>query len=162
MELWTIILVTVVVIWLWNSLVRIREGECGVVLRLGRIMPELKQPGLRLILWPTETVYKVSLLEQAVEVPAREFRVDEDRTLCLGAKLTFRVVDALRAISQVHNYRYALSALAETSLGVIVKQQADEKYLPSDGALGEMLQRQLEEDSKAWGIQILNAEVQAS
>src|SRR5262249_62217836 len=36
-----------VLIWLWNSLYVIKEWERGVVLRLGRMLPEAKSAGVR-------------------------------------------------------------------------------------------------------------------
>ena len=39
-------------IWFWNSLYVIKEWERGVVLRLGRMLPEAKLAGLRLVFWP--------------------------------------------------------------------------------------------------------------
>ena len=47
-------------IWFWNSLYIIKEWERGVVLRLGRLLPEAKGAGLNLVLWPIETLYRVS------------------------------------------------------------------------------------------------------
>jgi len=41
-------------IWFWNSLYVIKEWERGVVLRLGRMLPEPKPAGLRLVFWPIE------------------------------------------------------------------------------------------------------------
>jgi len=36
-------------IWFWNSLYVIKEWERGVVLRLGRMQPDAKGPGLRIV-----------------------------------------------------------------------------------------------------------------
>src|SRR5580692_10947366 len=48
-------------IWIWNSLYVIKEWERGVVLRLGRMIPEPKSAGIRLVFWPIETLYRISL-----------------------------------------------------------------------------------------------------
>ena len=37
----------IVLIWIWKSLYVIKEWERGVVLRLGRMLPEAKGAGLR-------------------------------------------------------------------------------------------------------------------
>ena len=40
----------IVLIWFWNSIYIIKEWERGVVLRLGRLLPEAKGAGIRLVL----------------------------------------------------------------------------------------------------------------
>lgn len=39
-------------IWIFNSIFVIKEWERGVVLRLGRMLPEAKSAGLALVLFP--------------------------------------------------------------------------------------------------------------
>ena len=149
----------IALLWLVKSIVLIRAEERGVVLRLGRMQPEVKPPGLSFIYWPIDTVYRVSLREQTLEVPAREVRVDDRRTLNLGATLKFRVLDALLAFSQVQNYQYALSELASLKLKDVARRQAVEKYLASDETLGENLRKLLGKDAETWGIEILDVQV---
>ena len=55
----TLIIAAFVLLWIWNSINIIKEWERGVVLRLGRLLPEAKGAGLRLVFWPIETLYKV-------------------------------------------------------------------------------------------------------
>ena len=44
-------------IWFWNSLYVIKEWERGVVLRLGRMLPEAKPAGLRLGACPRNALF---------------------------------------------------------------------------------------------------------
>ncbi len=48
----TMVIIIFVLIWFWNSLYIIKEWERGVVLRLGRLLPEAKGAGVRLVFWP--------------------------------------------------------------------------------------------------------------
>ena len=50
----TLIVLAIFLIWVWNSINIIKEWERGVVLRLGRLLPEAKGAGLRLVFWPIE------------------------------------------------------------------------------------------------------------
>ncbi len=43
------IIVGIFLIWLWNSLYIIKEWERGVVLRLGRLLPEAKSAGVNFV-----------------------------------------------------------------------------------------------------------------
>ncbi len=54
-----LVAIVIFLIWFWNSLYVIKEWERGVVLaRLGRMVPDAKPSGLRLVFWPIETLYR--------------------------------------------------------------------------------------------------------
>ena len=53
----TMVIIVFVLIWFWNSVYVIKEWERGVVLRLGRLLPEAKGAGVRLVFWPIETLH---------------------------------------------------------------------------------------------------------
>src|SRR6202022_3644221 len=58
-----------VLIWFWNSIYIIKEWERGVVLRLGRLIPEAKSAGINLVFWPIETLYRIPLRIEKPERP---------------------------------------------------------------------------------------------
>src|SRR5579863_9393581 len=64
------IAVFIFLIWFWNSLYVIKEWERGVVLRLGRMQPDAKGAGLRIVFWPIETLYRISLRIETLDVPS--------------------------------------------------------------------------------------------
>jgi len=65
------IAVFIFLIWFWNSLYVIKEWERGVVLRLGRMQPDAKGAGLRVVFWPIETLYRISLRIETLDVPSQ-------------------------------------------------------------------------------------------
>ncbi len=88
-------------IWIWNSLYVIKEWERGVVLRLGRMIPEPKPAGVRLVFWPIETLYRVSLQIETLDVPAQDIITRDNVSVKVNAVCYFRVVDANLALSQM-------------------------------------------------------------
>src|SRR5439155_21682428 len=99
-----------------------KEWERGVVLRLGRLLPEAKGAGINLVLWPIETLYRINLRLETLDVPPQDIITRDNVSVKVNAVSYFRVVDANLAISQVQNYQYATSQLAETTLRIIVVQ----------------------------------------
>src|SRR5260370_1744602 len=63
------LIVGLVLIWFWNSIYIIKEWERGVVLRLGRLIPEAKSAGINLVFWPIETLYRIPLRIETLHVP---------------------------------------------------------------------------------------------
>jgi regulator of protease activity HflC (stomatin/prohibitin superfamily) len=147
------------VIWLWNSINIIKEWERGVVLRLGRMLPEAKPAGLRLVLWPIETLYRIPLRIETLDVPPQDIITRDNVSAKINAVCYFRVVDANMALSQVQNYLYATSQLAQTTLRSIVGQFELDEILSEREKVNAKLQIMLDQDTEPWGIKVTKVEV---
>jgi len=146
-------------IWFWNSLYVIKEWERGVVLRLGRMLPVAKSPGLNLVFWPIETLYRISLRIETLDVPAQDIITRDNVSVKVNAVCYFRVVDANLALSQVQNYLYATSQKAQTTLRSIVGQFELDEILAEREKVNSKLQIILDQDTEPWGIKVTKVEV---
>jgi regulator of protease activity HflC (stomatin/prohibitin superfamily) len=149
----------VFLIWIWNSLYVIKEWERGVVLRLGRMMPEAKPAGLRIVFWPIETLYRIPLRLETLDVPPQDIITRDNVSVKVNAVCYFRVVDANLALSQVQNYLYATSQLAQTTLRSLVGQFELDEILSEREKVNSRLQLILDQDTEAWGIKVAKVEV---
>ena len=154
-----IIAALIVLIWLWNSLYIIKEWERGVVLRLGRLLPEAKGAGIRLVFWPIETLYRMSLRLETLDVPPQDIITRDNVSVKVNAVTYFRVVDANLALSQVQNYQYATSQLAQTTLRSVVGQFELDEILSQREKVNAKLQVILDQDTEPWGIKVTKVEV---
>jgi regulator of protease activity HflC (stomatin/prohibitin superfamily) len=155
----TLIIAAFVLLWIWNSINIIKEWERGVVLRLGRLLPEAKGAGLRLVFWPIETLYKVSLRLETLDVPPQDIITRDNVSVKVNAVCYFRVVDANLALSQVQNYQYATSQLAQTTLRSVVGQFELDEILSQRDKVNAKLQIILDQDTEPWGIKVSKVEV---
>jgi regulator of protease activity HflC (stomatin/prohibitin superfamily) len=146
-------------IWIWNSLYVIKEWERGVVLRLGRMMPEAKTAGLRLVFWPIETLYRVSLRVETLDVPSQDIITRDNVSVKVNAVCYFYVVDANWAMSKVANYLYATSQKAQTTLRSVVGQFELDEILAEREKVNSKLQIILDQDTEPWGIKVTKVEV---
>src|SRR5215469_5344873 len=146
-------------IWIWNSLYIIKEWERGVVLRLGRMLPQAKPAGLQLVFWPIETLYRISLRIETIEVPPQDIITRDNVSVKVNAVCYFRVVDANMALSQVQNYLYATSQKAQTTLRSIVGQFELDEILAEREKVNSKLQVILDQDTEPWGIKVTKVEV---
>src|SRR5258706_15177298 len=67
-----VIAIVVVLMWLFISVNILREYERAVVFRLGHLVDREKGPGVVIILWPIETMVRVSLRVVTWDVPAQD------------------------------------------------------------------------------------------
>src|SRR5499426_437238 len=154
-----LIILGLFLVWFWNSLYVIKEWERGVVLRLGRMLPEAKPAGLRLVFWPIEKLYRISLRIETLDVPPQDIITRDNVSVKVNAVCYFRVVDATLALSQVENYLYATSQLAQTTLRSVVGQFELDEILSEREKVNAKLQLILDQDTEAWGIKVTKVEV---
>ena len=142
-----VIFVAFFLIWFWNSLYIIKEWERGVVLRLGRLIPIAKGAGLNLVFWPIETLYRIPLRIETLDVPPQDIITRDNVSVKVNAVCYFRVVDANLALSQVQNYQYATSQLAQTTIRSVVGQFELDEILSQRDKVNAKLQVILDQDT---------------
>jgi regulator of protease activity HflC (stomatin/prohibitin superfamily) len=153
------IIIFIFLIWFFNSVFVIKEWERGVVLRLGRMLPTPKPAGLRLVFWPIDKMIRVSLRVETLDVPPQDVITKDNVSAKVNAVCYFRVLDANLAISQVQNYLYATSQLAQTNLRSVVGQFELDDVLSEREKVNEKLQSILDQDTEPWGIKVTKVEV---
>jgi regulator of protease activity HflC (stomatin/prohibitin superfamily) len=146
-------------IWIWNSINVLKEWERGVVLRLGRMLPNAKGPGLCLVFYPIETLTRVSLRIETLDVPPQDIITRDNVSVKVNAVAYFAVVDANLAVSRVQNYIYATSQKAQTTLRSIVGQFELDEILAEREKVNSKLQIILDQDTEPWGIKVTKVEV---
>ncbi len=154
-----LVVLVVFLIWFWNSIYIIKEWERGAVLRLGRMIPEAKGAGLRLVFWPIETLYRIPLRVVTLDVPPQDIITRDNVSVKVNAVCYFKVVDANRALREVENYLYATSQLAQTTLRSTVGQFELDEILSQRDKVNAKLQIILDEDTEPWGIKVTKVEV---
>jgi regulator of protease activity HflC (stomatin/prohibitin superfamily) len=154
-----LVVIGIGLIWFWNSLYIIKEWERGVVLRLGRLLPIAKGAGLNLVFWPIETLYRINMRLETLDVPPQDIITRDNVSVKVNAVCYFRVVDANLAMSQVQNYSYATSQLAQTTLRSIVGQFELDEILSQREKVNAKLQIILDQDTEPWGIKVSKVEV---
>jgi regulator of protease activity HflC (stomatin/prohibitin superfamily) len=137
----------------------LKEYERAVTFWLGRLAPTPKGPGFTFIFWPFETMVRVSLRTIVHEVPQQDIITRDNVSVKVNAVCYFRVVDANLAMSQVQNYQYATSQLAQTTLRSIVGQFELDEILSQRDKVNAKLQVILDTDTEPWGIKVSKVEV---
>jgi len=155
----TFVVLAIILIWFWNSIYIIKEWERGVVLRLGRLLPEAKGAGIRLVFYPIETLTRISMRIETLDVPPQDIITRDNVSVKVNAVCYFRVVDANLALSQVQNYTYATSQLAQTTIRSVVGQFELDEILSQRDKVNAKLQLILDTETEPWGIKVSKVEV---
>jgi regulator of protease activity HflC (stomatin/prohibitin superfamily) len=149
-----------IVVLYFLSCVRILfEYERGVIFRLGRVLGRPKGPGLILVFWPVDRLVRISLRIHAEEVPFQDLITRDNVSVKVNAVVYFRVVDPLRAVLEVENYRFATNQLSQTTLRSVVGQAELDELLAERDKINRRLQEVLDRHTDPWGIKVSLVEV---
>ena len=92
-------------------------------------------------------------------MPPQDMITRDNISVKVNAVCYFRVVDANLALSQVANYLYATSQLAQTTLRSTVGQFELDEILSEREKVNAKLQIILDQDTEPWGIKVSKVEV---
>ena len=149
----------IVGIYLLSSIKILREYERGVIFRLGRMLSTPKGPGIILVFWPVDTINRISLRQEALEVPPQDTITRDNVTLKVNAVITLRVIDPNRAVVQVSNYLYQTSLFAQTTLRSVIGEVELDELLAHRDKLNTRIQSILDGHTDPWGVKVTHVEV---
>ncbi len=154
-----VIAIIIFVLYFLSAAIKIlREYERGVVFRLGRVIP-VKGPGL-VIIWPViDKLVRVGLRTVTLDVPSQDIITRDNITVKVSAVLYFRVVDPIKAITDVEDFFYATSQIAQTSLRSILGQSQLDDLLAKRDELNAALQKVIDTQTEPWGVKVTAVEV---
>jgi len=152
-------LIFFVAIWLLRCLNIMREYERAVVFRLGRVLKRAKGPGVVMILWPIDKITKVSLRVATWEIPPQDVITRDNVSLQVNAVVYFRVVDAIRSVVEVENFRFAVEQAAQTGLRSVLGEVELDDLLSQREALNQKLQTILDDHTEPWGIKVSSVQL---
>src|ERR1700745_4128592 len=98
MNVGILIVVITLFLYLLSSIKILPEYERGVIFRLGRLLPEAKGPGIFLVFAPIDRMVRVSLRQEAFEVPPQDIITRDNVTLKVNAVVFLRVIEPPRAV----------------------------------------------------------------
>src|SRR5262249_59653741 len=108
----------------------IPQYERGVVFRWGRALPGLREPGLTWVNPFTDRLRKVNMQITVAAVPGQETITRDNVTMRVDAVVYYRVVDPVKAIVNVQDYKFAVAQVAQTSLRSVTGR-SDLGHFPS-------------------------------
>jgi regulator of protease activity HflC (stomatin/prohibitin superfamily) len=158
MEIFTVIVITIVGGLLLSAFRVLREYERGVVFMLGRFY-RVKGPGLIIIIPIIQQMVRVDLRTLVLDIPSQDLITRDNVSVKVNAVLYFRVVDPERSIINVENYIEATGQLAQTTLRSVLGQHELDELLAERERLNDDVQRILDQQTDQWGIKVANVEI---
>ena len=153
------VLAVILLLYLFNCIKVLREYERAVVFRLGRVGSQPAGPGLIFVFGPVERIVRVSLRQEAMEVPAQDVITRDNVTLKVNAVITLRVIDPIRAVIEVANYVYQTSQFAQTTLRSVLGEVDLDELLAHREQLNQRIQTIIDGHTAPFGVKVISVEV---
>lgn len=158
-NLFSWILIVVLVLWILSSSIKILpEYERAVLFRLGRLI-NVRGPGLILIIPIIDRIVRISLRVIVFDVPPQEVITKDNVTCKLNAVLFYRVVEADKSVVNVENYHEATNQLAQTTIRSVAGTADLDEILSQREKLNQTIQKIVDDATEPWGIKIVGVEI---
>ncbi|WP_369255860.1 slipin family protein [Geodermatophilus amargosae] len=154
-----IVLGVLALVTLGASFKMVQQYQRGVVLRFGRLLPGVREPGLRVLIPFVDQMTKVPVQTLVLDVPSQGTITRDNVTIGVDAVVYFRVVDPVRAAINVQDYMVATSQVSQTSLRSVIGRADLDTLLSDREAINAELRAVIDTPTEDWGIKIDRVEV---
>lgn len=136
----------------------VQQYQRGVVLRFGRLLSTVRQPGLRVIVPFVDRMRKVPVQTTVLDVPSQNAITRDNVTIGVDAVVYFRVSDPVRAVINV-DYLRATSQVAQTSMRSVIGRADLDTLLSDRDAINSELKAVIDAPTEDWGVSIDRVEI---
>ncbi|NNU17163.1 slipin family protein [Parvularcula sp. ZS-1/3] len=137
----------------------LKEYERAVIFTLGKVGRRASGPGLVLLVPILQNMQKVDMRTLVADVPPQDVISRDNVSVNVNAVIYYRVIDAVKAVVQVENFKEATSQLAQTTLRSVLGKHDLDEMLQERDRLNKDIQSILDEQTEAWGIKVANVEI---
>jgi regulator of protease activity HflC (stomatin/prohibitin superfamily) len=160
MEMWVIYLVIVVVLGIVAAAIKIiKQYERGVLFRFGRLVG-VRMPGLNFIIPIIDRLVKVSLRVVTTVLEPQEVITKDNVTVKVDAVVYLVVIEPIKAVINVENYKQATIQLALTTLRSVLGQSELDELLAHRDQINLKIRKIIDEQTEEpWGVRATLVEV---
>jgi regulator of protease activity HflC (stomatin/prohibitin superfamily) len=155
-----VVAVLVVLLGLVSSMIRIvPQFQRLVVFRLGTCIGK-KGPGI-VLLYPfgIDRAISVDLREEVREVPHQTNITKDNASIGIDFLIYWQVVDPVKSVLEVNNFRQAALGIATTTLRAVVGDIALDDVLAQREHINQVLRTKLDEVTERWGVKVTAVEI---
>ena len=152
------VLLIIVIFFLASTFKILSEWDRAVVLRFGRSMG-IRGPGLIIVIPLVERIIRIDTRTITMDIQPQDIITKDNVTLKVNAVIYFRVIEPEMAVTQVEDFFFATSQLAQTTLRSVLGQYQLDELLTTRDKINQSLQEILDKATEPWGVKITLVEV---
>merc|ERR1719295_1004137 len=134
----------------WFSIFRsVRDYERAVIFRLGKISGGAKGPGIFMVNPLTDTIRVIDLRIVTYNLPPQAMMTKDAVTVTVDAISFMKVLDPIRAVLEVDDFKNAFNSFAATTLRSVIGQYDMEMLLSNRDEINAKAQAVIEAETNA-------------
>jgi regulator of protease activity HflC (stomatin/prohibitin superfamily) len=137
----------------------INQYERGVVLRLGKVRPTVKEPGLRLIIPIVDQLKKISIRIVTLPVDSQQVITKDNVSIDVAAVAYYQVKDPIKSLVEIENVISATYQIAQTTVRNVVGQSSLDDVLSQTSEINDKIKIILDTSTADWGIYVSTVEL---
>ena len=154
-----VIIAIVVFIFVASGIKTVRPWQKGLIEKLGKYQ-RTADSGLTIIIPILESMIKVDMREQVVDVPPQAVITKDNVVVEVDAVVYYEVTDPVKVTYNVANFYMAATKLAQTNLRNLVGDLALDESLTSREVINTKLRQILDDATDKWGTRVTRVELQ--
>lgn len=152
--------IAIIVIFTATSGIRIvRPYEKGLIERLGKYQ-STRDSGLTFIVPYIDSMTKVDMREQVVDVPPQAVITKDNVAVDVDAVVYYEITDPVKVAYNVADFYVAATKLAQTNLRNLIGDMALDESLTSRETINTQLRQILDDATDKWGARVSRVELQ--
>ena len=149
----------VFIVWVVFGVRLINQYQRGVVLRLGRVRPNVKEPGLRLIIPIVDQMRKIDIRIVTLPVESQKIITKDNVSIDVAAVAYYQITDPIKSVVEIENVTSATYQIAQTTVRNVVGQSSLDEVLSATAAINDKIKIILDKATEKWGVLVSTVEL---
>jgi regulator of protease activity HflC (stomatin/prohibitin superfamily) len=137
----------------------IKQYERAVVLKLGKVEDEAREPGLMFCVPFVNRIHRVSLRIVTMPIQSQGIITKDNVTIDVAAVAYYRVKDPIKSVIAIENVEAAIDQIAQTTLRAVVGRHTLDEALSETDAINLNIKEILDVQTEEWGVEVTVVEL---
>ena len=138
----------------------VKQWENAAIIRFGRIIKVVKDPGLHLRMPVIDRIQNVDMRIRTLDLKGQSVITKDNISVGIDAVVFMRIEDAEKRILKVRNLIETVARFAQTSMRDIVGRYDLDELLSSREDIAKTLKSNVDSVAKEWGVDVTKIELQ--
>eukprot|EP00483_Globobulimina_turgida_P005777 UN05787 len=137
----------------------VRDYERALIFRLGKLKGGAEGPGVFLINPLTDKIFVIDLRIETYNLPPQDMMTEDAVTVTVDAISFMKVIDPIKAILEVDDYRYAFRNFSATTLRSVIGTYDLQALLSQRDEINDKVRDIIEAETSSWGVAVPAVEI---
>jgi regulator of protease activity HflC (stomatin/prohibitin superfamily) len=151
--------VVIVIILIANGIKIIKQYEQGVVLRLGKLRANVKNPGICFIIPIIDRLRKIDMRTITLPIESQNVITKDNVSIDVAAVAYYQVSDSIKSVIAIEDVLSAIYQIAQTTVRNIVGQNMLDDVLSQTVKINQDVKSVLDKTTEKWGVYVSMVEL---